>query len=231
MRVEPDGLVQILDGLLVLLPCAVRNTPVVVSKGVLRVEPYDLVEILNGPLVLIQCAVGQTSFVIGIAFLWVEPDGFVEVLYCPLVLPQCGIRNTPVVVGKGVLPVEEDGLIVLSYGLLMIALCCIVPASLKMVRARKRRGARRGWRRCKARWHSRRCCRWLRCVNRISRRRRLNCSLNHNSFLYSLWSRFYFRFRLTRPATRTHYQHNQYASQYQHNLVSQPKPHERTSGG
>ena len=64
VRLQTNGLGEILDRPLVLAQVTVGNTPVVVNLRVVRVQFNGLVIVLYGPLVLAQVTVGLTPLVV-----------------------------------------------------------------------------------------------------------------------------------------------------------------------
>jgi len=66
IRVEPDGLVVVLNGAVELALGSVGEAPAVEGSGVIRVEPDGLVEVLNGAVGLALGSVGEAPVVEGL---------------------------------------------------------------------------------------------------------------------------------------------------------------------
>ena len=104
MRVEPDRLVVIGDGAVVLAFGSVGVAAVAEGCGVVRIEPDRLVVVLDGAVELALVVVSDAAVVEGRGRFWIEldrlvvvDDGTVERVL------GCG-SDTPVVEGRGEIP-------------------------------------------------------------------------------------------------------------------------------
>ena len=111
-RFQPDELVEIADGPLVLPGDGEDEPPVLERERIARIEPDRLVEVLEGPLQVALAAMGVPAIVEGRRIVRVEPDGLVVVLHRPVQLAPAGIRVAPIAEGEGHGGVETDGPVV-----------------------------------------------------------------------------------------------------------------------
>ncbi len=79
LGIEPDGLIEVGDGLVVLLLKGPGIATFFEGEGGIRVEPDRLVEVGDGFVVLLLGEPSRAPTVKGFRELGVEPDGFVEV--------------------------------------------------------------------------------------------------------------------------------------------------------
>jgi hypothetical protein len=87
IRVEPDSVVVVLNGAVVLTLATVVNiTPAEEGIGSIRVEPNGLVVVRNGAVVLADAGVGSSAADKRFDEIRSEPDGLVEVLNGTIVL-------------------------------------------------------------------------------------------------------------------------------------------------
>jgi len=97
--IEPDGLVEILNGAVGLAHASVGQAPVVEGIGAIRVDPDGLVEVLNGAVGLAHASVGQAPVDEGQDVIRVDPDGLVQVLNGAVVLALASVGGAPACVG------------------------------------------------------------------------------------------------------------------------------------
>ena len=109
-RFQPDELVEIADGPLVLPGDGEDEPPVLERQRIARIEPDRLVEVLEGPLQVALAAMRVPAIVEGRRMARVEPDGLVVVLHRPVQLAPAGIRVAPIAEGEGHGGVETDQL-------------------------------------------------------------------------------------------------------------------------
>src|SRR5208337_1728176 len=75
-RVEPDGLVVVSNGLVVILLGAPGIATTVVSECIPRIEPDGFVVVSNGLVVILLVDPGIATTVVGLCIPRIEPDGF-----------------------------------------------------------------------------------------------------------------------------------------------------------
>src|SRR5271166_2098014 len=114
--IEPDGLVVVGDGLVVVLLVVSSPAAVVVGSRVTGIEPDGFVVVGDGPVVVLLGAPGESAADVGGCVTGIEPDGLVVVgdgLVVVLLGPLC---VAAVVVGSRVTGIEPDGLVVVGDG-------------------------------------------------------------------------------------------------------------------
>src|SRR6266849_3321815 len=111
-RFQPDELVEIANGPLVLSGDGEDEPPILEGQRIAWVEPDRLIEVLEGPLQVTLAAMGVPAIVEGRRIARIEPDGLVVVLNRPVQLAPAGIRVAPIAEGEGHGGVEPDGPVV-----------------------------------------------------------------------------------------------------------------------
>ena len=96
--IEPDGLIVILAGTLVIALAQVSVAPVGVRRGVFRSYPDGFVAIGNGAVMVAFAVRGPAAIVIGSDVLRIEPDGPAAIGDGPVIVPFGQISISAVVV-------------------------------------------------------------------------------------------------------------------------------------
>jgi hypothetical protein len=97
VRIEPDHLVIILDGAVVLALDSIDAAPAVVGMAIFRIEPDCLVVVLDGKGVVALALVGEAPADVGERYFRIEQDRSVEVLDRPVLVPLAPLTRPRVV--------------------------------------------------------------------------------------------------------------------------------------
>ena len=100
-RIEPDGLGEVGDGLVVVPLVPVGHAPVAIRLGIFRVQPDGLGEVGDGLVVVALVPVGIAPAVIRLGILRVEPDGLGVVGNGLVVVALLRVGNAPAVIRQG----------------------------------------------------------------------------------------------------------------------------------
>src|SRR5271157_5714035 len=116
-RVEPDGLVVVGNGLVVILLGAPGIATTVVGVCIPRIEPDGFVVVSNGLVVILLGAPGIATTSVGAFIPGIEPDGFVVVSNGFVVILLAAPGSAAALVGdaRGA-RIEPDGLVIVSDG-------------------------------------------------------------------------------------------------------------------
>src|SRR5271166_6170048 len=116
-RVEPDGLVVVGNGLVVILLSAPGFATTVVGVCILGIEPDGFVVVSNGLVVILLVAPDNATGVISACMHGIEPDGFVAVSNGFVVILLVAPGSAAALVGdaRGA-RLEPDGLVIVSDG-------------------------------------------------------------------------------------------------------------------
>src|SRR5271157_845511 len=126
-RVEPDGLVVVGNGLVVILLGAPGFATTVVGACIPRIEPDGFVVVSNGLVVILLGAPGIATTVVGAFIPGIEPDGFVVVSNGLVVILLVAPDNATGVISECMPGIEPDGFVAVSNGFVVILL--VAPGS------------------------------------------------------------------------------------------------------
>src|SRR6266851_83950 len=143
-RFQPDELVEIANGPLVLSGDGEDEPPILEGQRIAWVEPDGLVVVLNRPVQLAPAGIRVAPIAEGEGHGGVEPDGPVVVLDRSPGLSLPTVRGAAVIVGERVLWIEADGIVVVVDRAIVPALdavgrCAVVEGRGEMLRGLARR--------------------------------------------------------------------------------------------
>ena len=117
VRLEPDRLVVVHDGVFVPSQIAPGGAAVVVGSGIVRLEPDRLVVVRDGLLVLFQVVSVAAAVVVGSGMIRLEPDRLVVVGDGLFVPSQIALGAAADIVGGGLVRPEPDRIVAVGDGL------------------------------------------------------------------------------------------------------------------